>query len=237
MDFDEYSAGYSDEVQRAIVFAGPTVDYCTEIKATILKEICEKYCGALRQLQVLDLGCGVGMTDAYLKDAFAQLSGVDLSEQSIAQAVQRNPGVHYQSYGGDTLPFPDGRFDVVFTICVMHHVPPAQWNHFVAEMRRVTRSGGINVVFEHNPFNPLTRLTVNRCPFDADAVLLSRRLTTKLLARAKLDVVESRFFLFFPFRFPSGRVIERFLGPLPLGGQYYAVGRRAPEPLDRVRAA
>jgi hypothetical protein len=40
--------------------------------------------------------------------------------------------------------------------------------------------------------------------------------TTKLQARADLDVVESRFYLFFPFRFPGRRAIERFFGPLPL---------------------
>ena len=43
---------------------------------------------------------------------------------------------------------------------------------FVADMVRVTRPGGLVCVIEHNPLNPLTRLAVNRCPFDADAVLL-----------------------------------------------------------------
>ena len=54
----------------------------------------------------------------------------------------------------------------------MHHVPPPQWTRFVAEMFRVIRTGGLALVFEHNPYNPATQYIVKTCDIDKDAVLL-----------------------------------------------------------------
>ena len=231
-EFDAYKNSYRDEVQKAITFTGADVDYCTEAKAAALLEACRRHVGVPPgRLEVLDLGCGVGLTDGYLAAAFGGLWGVDVSADCVAAAARRNAGVHYQAYTGGALPFPDGRFDVVFTICVLHHVAPAAWPQFVAEMGRVVRPGGIAVAFEHNPLNPLTRLAVYRCPFDADAVLLGRRRTAALFARAGLDVIDSRYLLFFPFRCRPLQRLERGLSAVPLGGQYYVVGRQA------VRAA
>jgi SAM-dependent methyltransferase len=225
MEFDPYKDCYHQEVQKVIAFAGTNLDYCTEAKAIALLDVCRRHLGDPHGLEVLDLGCGVGLTDQYLAPALGGLWGVDVSAECVAAAARRNPGVHYQAYEGDKLPYPDNRFDVVFAICVMHHVKPAAWRRFTDEMRRVTRPGGITAVFEHNPFNPLTRLAVFRCPFDADAVLLSRRHTARLFAQSGFDVIDGRYILFFPFRARVLQAIERRLGWLLLGGQYYVVGR------------
>jgi SAM-dependent methyltransferase len=239
MQFDPYKNSYRQEVQRVIAFAGTSVDYCTEVKAGTLLDLCRHHVGDPRRLEALDLGCGVGLTDSYLAAEFGGLWGIDLSAECVAAAVGRNPGVHYQAYDGDTLPFPDARFDVVFTICVMHHVSPTSWPRFTAEMRRVTRPGGITLVFEHNPINPLTQLAVYRCPFDADAVLLSRRRTARLLTQSGFDVVDGRYILFFPIRSRYLQSVERRLGWLPLGAQYVVVGQasRAPARPAKRRAA
>jgi SAM-dependent methyltransferase len=225
MEFDAYKDCYRQQVQKAIAFSGTDVEYCTEAKATALLDVCQRHLGDPRKLEILDVGCGVGLIDGYLASAFRELWGVDVSAQCLQVAAQRNPAAHYQVYVGNRLPFPDRRFDVVFAICVLHHVNPNAWQRFVAEMRRVTRPGGIAVVFEHNPHNPLTRLAVSRCPFDADAVLLSCRRTSALFLQAAFEVLDRRFILFFPFRFRVLQALERRLGWLPLGGQYYVVGR------------
>jgi SAM-dependent methyltransferase len=154
-------------------------------------------------------------------------------------AARSNPKGRYQSYSGEALPFSESAFDVVFAICVMHHVPPPGWGRFVQEMQRVTRPGGLTVVFEHNPKNPLTRRAVNRCPFDADAVLLPLRTTRALFEQAQLEVVERRYILFFPWQTRIFQWMEHRLRGLPLGGQYYVVGRKADssEPTGLRRAA
>jgi SAM-dependent methyltransferase len=229
-EFDIYKDRYREEVQKAIAFTGTDVDYCTELKAMALLEICRRHLGDSRDLEVLDVGCGVGMTDSYLASEFRSLWGVDLSAESVEVAARRNPGVSYRAYEGDTLPFPDGRFDVAFAICVLHHVSPADRQRFVREIRRVVRPGGLTVVFEHNPFNPLTRIAVKRCPFDAGVVLLTRKHTAKLFAGAGLDVIDGRYILFFPVRSRILRAVEHVLHRVPLGGQYYVVGRPGVRP-------
>ena len=70
-----------------------------------------------------------------------------IASGGLTQAADRNPGVSYRPYDGRRLPYEDGQFDAAVTICVMHHVPPAQWPAFAAEMKRVVRRGGLAVVF------------------------------------------------------------------------------------------
>ena len=43
------------------------------------------------------------------------------------------------------------------------------------ELHRVLAVGGMVIVFEHNPMNPLTVRAVNNCPFDENAVLVNAR--------------------------------------------------------------
>jgi ubiquinone/menaquinone biosynthesis C-methylase UbiE len=133
--------------------------------------------------------------------------------------------VAYQTYDGRRLPYPDASFDAAYTVCVMHHVPPEQWESLVREMRRVVRPGGITVVFEHNPFNPLTRRAVSTCEFDENAVLLRARRTRLLLRKAGLREVRSRYILTLPAAGGLPHKVDRLFSRLPFGAQYYAVGR------------
>ena len=144
------------------------------------------------------MGCGTGETDRFLASTFGDLHGVDMSERLIERARAAVPGVQYRSYDGERLPYEDSAFDLSFCINVMHHVPPPDWSAFVAEMERITRPGGVVAVFEHNPLNPLTRRVVSNCSFDADAVLLRRRVTERLLAGAGLTAIEGGYILFLP---------------------------------------
>ena len=176
---------------------------------------------------MLDVGCGPGETDAFLEGRFGSLSGVDLSGAMAERAASRNPWARYSSYeAGEPLPYEDESFDLSFAICVVHHVPPADRPGLLAEMRRVTRPGGLVALFEHNPLNPLTRKAVRDCPFDEDAVLLSRGEARRRLADAGLAEVEAPFIIFFPREGGLRDRVERRLGWLPLGAQYYVAGSR-----------
>jgi SAM-dependent methyltransferase len=110
---------------------------------------------------------------------------------------------------------------MAFTICVMHHVPPQAWAGFVAEMRRVLRKGGLALVFEHNPYNPFTMRVVNRCPFDENAVLLKQSQIASLFEAAGFTEIEVRSILNFPTFGSLTRSIDRFVGKLPTGAQYF----------------
>jgi SAM-dependent methyltransferase len=219
--FDEYEARYSETVNRAVAFTGLSVDFFTRVKAGYLLDACVRHFGRLDDRDILDVGCGVGNFHSLLSPHFCTLTGVDISSLSIETAAARHPEVRYDSYDGSVLPYEDARFDIVFTVCVMHHVPPAQWRQFANEMGRVLKPGGIALVFEHNPRNPLTMRTVNNCPFDADAVLLHGPQTAALLADAGLEVRPPCYILSLPAANRALRRIDALFSHLPFGAQYY----------------
>jgi SAM-dependent methyltransferase len=177
-------------------------------------------------ISVLNVGSGSGVTDSLLKPHVHSIHGVEVSLAMVEQAQQRNPDCVYELYDGERLPFDDGAFDLVLTICVLHHVPPTQWPSFTAELVRVVAPGGVVTIIEHNPLNPLTRRAVNVCEFDEDAVLVSHRRAGRLLEAAGAGPVEIHHFLFSPLAGRLGSGLDRALAAVPFGGQYAAVARR-----------
>ncbi len=169
--FDAYDANYRAVVQSSIDFSGLPHDFFMQAKADLLGKVLRRRLGVARGGRLLDIGCGIGTLHPYLAGLFDEISGVDVSPPCIAEAAQRCPGNSYAVAAPGT-PLAGGPYDMTLAVCTLHHVPPRDWRAFVAEMARVTRPGGLVCVIEHNPLNPLTRLAVNRCPFDADAVLL-----------------------------------------------------------------
>ncbi|WP_419907115.1 class I SAM-dependent methyltransferase [Hoeflea sp.] len=220
--FDGFRSNYGDVVEDSIGFSGLKHDFFLEAKARFLERLVKK-----RQLattpdgpRTLDVGCGIGALHPYLSKVVPRLDGCDISEESIARANADNPWVSYRNYDAPRLPYADGVYDLAFAVCVMHHVPPADWPAFIDEMKRVVRPGGCVCIIEHNPLNPLTRLAVFRCPFDEDAVLLSHRKTAGLLASGGLRDVENEFFLLLPSKRRMAQSIERTMAGVPLGAQY-----------------
>ena len=224
-EFDPYAKNYKEVVEDSFALGGLEHAFFTRVKVESLKHALEKLGSPLPQLKALDLGCGVGATDAMLEGIFGELHGTDLSEDSLREAQVRNPWVTYRSYTEDGLPYESNSFDVIFTINVMHHVPPDSWKAFVLEAKRVLKKGGCFVVFEHNPKNPLTLKTVKDCPFDANAVLLHRSQLHRLIKACGLSPIRSSYILFFPFKSKLFRKMERLLSWLPLGAQYFHISK------------
>jgi SAM-dependent methyltransferase len=227
LDFDKYTDSYRDAVEESIAFAGAGAARYIGAKARLLAELSRRWLGDSTRLKALDVGCGPGETDAFLKGTFSALDGVDVSTAMSERAAVRNPWASYSSYAeGEPLPYDEAAFDLSFAVCVFHHVPIDQRRRLTAEMARVTRPDGLVVIFEHNPWNPLTRKAVRDCPFDEDAVLLSRGEAVGLLDSARLDPVESAYIIFFPQEGPRLSRVERRLRWVPLGAQYYVAHRR-----------
>ena len=226
ISFDDYVETYQNEVQHSIDFIGQDVDFFIELKAKLLVATAKKFFGNIENISVLDIGSGIGLTDHFLSKEFKNLYGVDIEEGILNKAAKYNPPVNYRIYDGQHLPFEDNTMDITFAMNVMHHVPPALWQNFANEMHRVLKPGGLAAVFEHNPLNPLTRLAVKRCEFDADAVLLNHGKIKELIKKSNLNVIEDSYIVFFPFKSNIFRSIEKGLGWLPLGAQQYVLGRK-----------
>ncbi len=223
--FDAYEASYRDAVQDSVAFSGLSFDYFLRSKAHLLRTLRSERLPDAPFPRVLDVGCGVGALHPLLLPHCAELHGVDLSAACIERARKDHPGAAYQAYDGAHLPFAEGHFDLAFAACVLHHVEPAGWTGFAREMKRVVRPGGMVCLIEHNPLNPATRLSVLRCPFDEDAVLLRRPQAEAILRGAGLEDVGSRFFVCVPSLEPWALWLERKLAQTPVGAQYAAYGR------------
>lgn len=221
--FDGYNQTYSKAVDASVSFTGLSTDFFTRVKAAYIDDIVTSHFGAEAPVKALDVGCGVGNYHPLLRSRFQSISGVDVSGACVETARLHNDWVDYKTYDGGTLPYADDTFDVAFTICVLHHVPPTQWEKFASEMHRVVRPGGLALVFEHNPRNPLTMRAVNSCPFDEDAVLLKNEKTEALLRGAGFSSTRSRYILSIPPANGMLRKIDRMFSRLPFGGQYYVV--------------
>jgi SAM-dependent methyltransferase len=221
--FDSYRGNYRDVVQSSIDFSGLPHSFFMRAKADLLRELIARRLGPGKPA-MLDVGCGVGSFHPLLRGMVSRLSGIDVSSASIEQARADNPDVDYHAFDGSSFPFDDGGFDLVTAICVLHHVAPGEWAHFINEMRRVVRPGGLICVIEHNPLNPLTRLAVARCEFDRDAVLLGAGQARKLMDASGLRGISAHHFLLLPWEAKPARRIESALSNIPLGAQYAAFG-------------
>lgn len=225
-DFDHAVEDYTRQIDQAVGFSGFKTEFFVEVKCVYLERLVTRYLGPVAERSVVDVGCGVGAYHGLLNGTFRSVTGIDVSQRSVEYARQRNPAVDYRTYPGGRMPFDDGAFDVAFASCVMHHVPVNDWAEFTREMARVTRPGGLVVVFEHNPFNPVTRRIVNTCPLDDDAVLLRPKRVRELLGEAGLSIVHSRAILSVPpvarFLYP----VDETLGRIGLGAQYVVAARK-----------
>ncbi len=223
--FDPIAATYSDTVEQSIAFAGTEHEFFTRRKVEHLLALCTDLVGDPRNATLLDVGCGIGLTDRLLHHRVGRLYGIDLAHEAVARAAASGSGTHYLSTGAPAIALRDASVDLAFAICVLHHVPPGARGAFFSELRRVVRPGGFVVIFEHNPINPLTRVAVSRCAFDEDAVLIGRRSMERLLRDNGFRIERSAYILFAT----SERIapsLDRALPWCALGAQYYVAGRR-----------
>jgi SAM-dependent methyltransferase len=222
--FDAYEGDYAQTVERSIAFSGREHAFFLRAKVQILTSVLARQVVDMGTLAVLDAGCGIGAIHPTLVTQVKTLDGCDLSGPCLERARVNNPGVIYTRSTGVNLPYESASFDMVTTTCVLHHVLPHEWKQYVSELVRVVRPGGLVVIIEHNPYNPLTRLAVRRCAFDHDAILLTHFVTQRLLRAVGLARVASEFFLLLPTEGRFGKSIEHRLRKFPFGAQYITYG-------------
>jgi len=221
-DFDPYAKDYVKIHNQNIKISGTTSDYFSEERVSIVK----KREGKKKPAKILDFGCGNGSTEIHMTKYFSksEIFGIDPSKTSIAVAKKRKlPNCTFSPFDGKHIPFPDKSFDLIFVAGVLHHVEFSLHSQQLREMFRVLKKGGRIYIYEHNPFNPLTKKIVNTCVFDDQAIMLKSSYLKKSLHKVGFKNVQTSFLIFFPRHkfFKPLIALEKLLSWLPIGGKYY----------------
>jgi len=233
-EFDQFAVSYDAGMQNVLKrLAAESADDFAEIRAEWLLRYMRRI-GSERPhgSRLLDFGCGAATFLKALRrlNYVGELFGCDASSGMIQEARRTwktgtLPDLVVQQ--GDRLPYRSLGFDIAVAGAVFHHIPRTERRRWFDELYRVLRPGGHCVIFEHNPWNLVTRWVVSRTPIDAKAILLSKREATAALREAGFEAISGAALLFFPPRFKFLRRVERWLARVPLGGQYVVVGRRS----------
>ena len=220
-EFDRFADEYDAQHRANIAITGESPDYFAAYKiAEFARFSPDRQVGPLR---ILDFGSGIGNALPFFRQYFpgARLTCADPSSRSIAMSRRRFPGPEeYSIIEGGEIQRDAASFDMAFSACVFHHIPSLEHTHWLAELFRVTRPGGLLTIFEHNPLNPLTVRAVNTCPFDENAILIRAKTLLRSLGGAGWASPLLRYHVFFPRALAKLRPLEKHLSWVPFGAQY-----------------
>jgi len=99
--------------------------------------------------RLLDVGCGAGLFVLLLErlERIERAVGFDISPEAVdaanrgAKRAGVSERIRFEALGADA-PFPDGDFNVVSAIDVLHHVPPERQQTFVDRLCSAVPPGG-----------------------------------------------------------------------------------------------
>ncbi|MDQ5895710.1 MAG: hypothetical protein QG596_1971 [Actinomycetota bacterium] len=152
--FNEIAAEYDDSLPPHVV------EHYLDKRVAFVREL-------MNEGSILDVGCGTGVLAGRLAAAGYEVTGVDPSEGMLSHVAGVAPRIEAVLGDATSLPFEDGRFDLTMCVAVMHHVAdPGMVRESLGEMVRVTRPGGLVLIWDHNPRNPYWKNLMARVPQD-----------------------------------------------------------------------
>lgn len=143
--------------------------------------------GSLENLTVFEAGCGGGYNLRMLVQwgcAPENLYGVDINEAQIAYARSHSHGIPFHVMSAHQVPQPDGAFDMSIAFTLFSSVREEELAASIAaEMYRLTRPGGLILVYDmrrRNPYNdavkPIASSDIRRwfpkCPLRTQSMTL-----------------------------------------------------------------
>jgi len=148
------------------------------------QDSCNEYVVITRMLpladaNILELGCGNADITRLIAEKHPIKSivaaEVDQQQHDKNLLIDDLPRVSFESFGAESIPYPDDHFDIVLMFKSLHHVPLDLLDNALNEITRVLRPGGLAYISEpvfDGDFNDIMRLfhdeeTVRKSAFDA----------------------------------------------------------------------
>lgn len=218
VNFDDYFKNYNEILKRQLNKFGD-ISYFAEYKVKLLSKLINN----TGNLHILEYGCGIGRNLEFFKKYFqnSYIYATDISKESINFAKDNYKNVIF--FNLEEMKNYVEYFDIVFIAGVYHHIKPEDRLNITHNIYKVVKKSGLVIVFEHNPYNPLTRKLVHECVFDKDAILLTLSELKDLFVKNNFKDIKSGYILFIPPKLKNVSFIEKYITWLPLGGQYYAL--------------
>ncbi len=226
-DFDQEVEDYRTKQDGHVRMSGESGAFFAEYKVQKLVEWFPEYRDS--PVRVLDFGCGDGLMTSFVPQymARASVAGIDVSQKSIEYARARYSGVTFDWFDGSRSDLPDQSVDLIYAAGVFHHVPPRLHGEVYAEIIRLLKPGGRFVLFELDPFNPLTVLAFTMSEVDKGCKLVFPQGARRLLR--PFGEIRTIYYFFFPAALKRLRPLERYMTWLPIGALSAVVLNRSEE--------
>ena len=232
-EFDTYTTSYEVLHDKNLALVGAESSDFLRAKLNWCRQLAGKHFTLTSVAKLfLDFGCGTGRFGHEFHRYF-DLSwnyvGVDQSSACIEEAKQRSALKRTESsLKSDPLYLSleswnesAAKYDFILAACVFHHIEASHRRVVLNKLWNLLKPTGVILIWEHNPWNPLTRRIVNDCAFDKNASLLSiSDMNCLWRETTKEGTTHFRFVTFFPGLLRSLQRVEPLLGWLPLGGQW-----------------
>ena len=223
--FDSFSKNYNKDLNDALRLTGYASSTLTKAKLLKLQALFPELVPL--HFNLLDFGCGIGNLYESVKQFFpnASYTGVDDSGESINKAQSRF-GNNSIFHNLNSENWKKTQYNLIFSAGVFHHIPHDEHKNILKELSGLLKPNGKLVIWEHNPFNPITKKIVTDCVFDQDAVLIYPHQMKKNMLGIPLTNIRIVYTTFFPKSLSFLNVLDPYMGWLPLGGQFVTYGEK-----------
>lgn len=135
--YDLWASSYDDDANPLPILEAPLL---------------EQLVGDVREMEVLDLGCGTGRHAVSMASRGARVAAVDFSDRMLERAQKKSGEAKINFCAGDLtkpLPFAPATFDLILCALVTDHI--AELEMLFREMHRLCRPAGFVVVSTVHP--------------------------------------------------------------------------------------
>ncbi len=152
---EDFHDGWASSINLDEVMVDEFFEACTSPENKLIME----KLGDVRGKKILELGCGAGEASVYFAKKGATVTATDISNGMLKVvddlAARHGVSLETRQCYSHTIPFQDGKFDIVYAANLLHHI---DLEPTLREIKRVLKTGGIFVGWDPLAHNPLINI-------------------------------------------------------------------------------